>query len=165
MYFIWLILSLLCLSYYVVCALYAGIHSSFIFIWLFWKYFFGVLFVLRWAEVKKIILFPHFFIYGIYIFIAICFTIFVMIEAMIIKNMNSKPDDDCKYMIVLGCQIRGDIITKSLRMRLDVAYEYANRNPQVIIIVSGGKGQGENTSEAEAMYKYLTQKALMAAEL
>lgn len=160
MYFIWLILSLLCLSYYVVCALYAGIHSSFIFIWLFGSIFFGVLFVLRWAEVKKIILFPHFFIYGIYIFIAICFTIFVMIEAMIIKNMNSKPDDDCKYMIVLGCQIRGDIITKSLRMRLDVAYEYANRNPQVIIIVSGGKGQGENTSEAEAMYKYLTQKGI-----
>lgn len=160
MYFIWLILSLLCLLYYTVCALYAGIHSSFIFIWLFGSLFFGVVFALRWAEVKKIIMFPHFLIYIIYIFIAICFTIFVVIEAMIIKNMNSKPDDDCKYMIVLGCQIRGDMITKSLRMRLDVAYEYAVRNPEMIIIVSGGKGQGENTSEAEAMYKYLTQKGI-----
>lgn len=160
MYFIWLILSLLCLLYYTVCALYAGIHSSFIFIWLFGSLFFGVVFALRWAEVKKIIMFPHFLIYIIYIFIAICFTIFVVIEAMIIKNMNSKPDDDCKYMIVLGCQIRGDMITKSLRMRLDVAYEYAVRNPEMMIIVSGGKGQGENTSEAEAMYKYLTQKGI-----
>ena len=30
----------------------------------------------------------------------------------------------------------------------------------MIIIVSGGKGQGENTSEAEAMYRYLTQKGI-----
>lgn len=160
MYFIWLVLSIVCLSYYIVCAAYAGIHSSFIFIWLIGTFFFGAMFVLRWTEVKKMIVFPHFLIYIIYTFIAICFTIFVIIETIIIKNMNSKPDDDCKYMIVLGCQIRGNMITKSLRMRLDVAYEYANRNPEVIIIVSGGKGQGENTSEAEAMYSYLTQKGI-----
>ncbi len=84
---------------------------------------------------------------------------------MIIKDMNSKPDDDCKYMIVLGCQIRGDMVTKSLRMRLDVAYEYAKCNPEVIIIVSGGKGQGENTSEAEAMYRYLTQKGIEGSRI
>ncbi len=165
MYFIWLVLSILCLSYYVVCAVYAGINSSFIFIWLFGSLFFGALFALRWAEVKKIIAFPHFLIYIIYGFIAVCFTIFVVIEAMIIKDMNSKPDDDCKYMIVLGCQIRGDMVTKSLRMRLDVAYEYAKCNPEVIIIVSGGKGQGENTSEAEAMYRYLTQKGIEGSRI
>lgn len=160
MYFIWFILSILCLSYYIVCALYAGIHSSFIFIWLFGAIFFGAIFALRWAEVKKIIVLPHFLVCIFYVFITISFAIFILIEAMIIKNMSSKPDDDCKYIIVLGCQIRGDMITKSLRMRLDVAYEYASHNEDVVIIVSGGRGQGENTSEAEAMYNYLTQKGI-----
>ena len=58
------------------------------------------------------------------------------------------------------CQIRGDHITRSLKNRLDVAVSYAIDNPDTTIIVSGGRGKGENTTEAFAMYNYLVSKGI-----
>jgi len=165
MYFIWLVLAFICLLYYILCASYAGLHSSFIFIWLIGTAFFSLLFAARWAAVKKIFSFPHWLVYTFYVLVILTAALFIAIEAMIIKNMNSKPDDDCKYLLVLGCQIRGDRLTKSLRMRLDAAFEYASTHKDVILIVSGGKGEGENTSEAEAMYRYLTDKGIAGSRI
>lgn len=85
---------------------------------------------------------------------------FYFIEALIIKGMMAKPKDNCDYIIVLGCQIRGDHITRSLKNRLDVAVSYAIDNPDTTIIVSGGRGKGENTTEAFAMYNYLVSKGI-----
>ena len=34
MYFIWLVISLLCLIYYIVCVNYAGFSAAFVFMWL-----------------------------------------------------------------------------------------------------------------------------------
>ena len=66
---------------------------------------------------------------------------FIFIEALIIKGMMAKPKDNCDYIIVLGRQIRGDHITRSLKNRLDVAVSYAIDNPDTTIIVSGGRGK------------------------
>ena len=65
--------------------------------------------------------------------------------------MKQKPRDNCDYIIVLGCQIRGERITKSLKKRLDAAYDYAINNPDTKIIVSGGQGKGESKTEALAV--------------
>ena len=78
-------------------------------------------------------------------------SLFVFVEAIVIKGMMTKPQDNCDYIIVLGCQIRGDHITRSLKNRLNVAVDYATDNPDTTIIVSGGKGKGENTTEAYAV--------------
>lgn len=42
MYTIWLVLALICMGYYIVCATYAGVGSSFIFIWLMGAVFFWI---------------------------------------------------------------------------------------------------------------------------
>ena len=147
MYTIWLVLALICLGYYIVCATYAGVGSSFIFIWLLGAVFFGLVFVVRVLEIKGII--------HVAKVLRICF-----IEALIIKGMMAKPKDNCDYIIVLGCQIRGDHITRSLKNRLDVAVSYAIDNPDTTIIVSGGRGKGENTTEAFAMYNYMVSKGI-----
>ena len=168
MYTIWLVLALICLGYYIVCATYAGIGSSFIFIWLMGAVFFGLVFAVRVLEIKGIIHVAKVF--------RICFivimaaggspfffsegTIIIFTEALIIKGMMEKPKDNCDYIIVLGCQIRGDHITRSLKNRLDVAVSYAIDNPDTTIIVSGGRGKGENTTEAFAMYNYLVSKGI-----
>ena len=55
MYTIWLVLALICLGYYIVCATYAGIGSSFIFIWMMGAVFFGLIFAVRVLEIKGII--------------------------------------------------------------------------------------------------------------
>lgn len=47
-----------------------------------------------------------------------------------------------------------------LRKRLDCAKAYAEENPDTIFFLSGGQGSGEDITEAEAMYRYLTEKGV-----
>ena len=65
------------------------------------------------------------------------------------------PQNRLKYIVILGAQIRGKKITGSLKRRLDRGLRYLQENPDTICIVSGGKGRGEDISEAEAMADYL----------
>lgn len=63
-------------------------------------------------------------------------------------------------LIVLGAGLRGDAVSLTLKHRLDSAYEYYLKNPKVIIVVSGGQGQGESVTEAFAMSKYLRERGV-----
>lgn len=72
------------------------------------------------------------------------------------KNTPDKPD----ILIVLGCKVKGERPTRMLRRRLDAAYDYMIKNPQVKCIVSGGQGSDEIISEAEAMERYLIEKGI-----
>lgn len=78
----------------------------------------------------------------------------------IIRTMVSDHNEDCRYLIVLGAHVAGRSITDSLRRRLDRAVRYAACYPQVMIIVSGGQGAGEEITEAEAMESYLIGKGI-----
>ena len=66
------------------------------------------------------------------------------------------PDENLKFIIILGAQVRGTTVTQSLKRRLDRAYAYMEENPACIAILTGGQGKGEDITEAEAMYRYLT---------
>ena len=59
--------------------------------------------------------------------------------------------------IVLGAQVNGSQPSRTLRQRLDAALQYMQEAPEATVFVSGGKGGGENLTEAEAMYQYLQQ--------
>ncbi len=58
-------------------------------------------------------------------------------------------------LIVLGAGIKGEEVTLPLRYRLDKAVEYYEKNPNAVIVVTGGKGFRESITEARAMEKYL----------
>lgn len=60
-------------------------------------------------------------------------------------------------VIVLGAGVHGEEVTDSLQKRLDTALEYYAKNPDTLIVVSGGMGNGESLSEAEAMQRYLVE--------
>ena len=47
-----------------------------------------------------------------------------------------------------------------LKLRLDKALEYHEKNPDALIIVSGGQGYGEDVTEAFAMKRYLVQNGV-----
>ena len=64
-------------------------------------------------------------------------------------------DEQAQTVIVLGCKVYGDEPSTMLRRRLDTAIDWANKNPQSSIIVTGGKGNGEDKAEAEVMRNYL----------
>lgn len=93
------------------------------------------------------------------IIIAVCIVIlfsgFLMIYG---SNDNVTYKEDA--VIVLGAAVHGDTPSLTLKKRLDTAVEYHTQNPDALIIVSGGKGQGENVTEAEAMEKYLLDKGV-----
>jgi len=58
-------------------------------------------------------------------------------------------------LIVLGAGIVGETPSLILRERLDAALAYFEKNPNVIIVVSGGRGPNESITEALAMERYL----------
>lgn len=76
-------------------------------------------------------------------------------------NVTYKED----AVIVLGCGIRGKNVSLILAYRLDRAVEYYNKNPNAIIIVSGGQGPQEDITEAEAMQEYLINKGIPADKI
>lgn len=63
-------------------------------------------------------------------------------------------------VIVLGCKVYGTRPSLMLRERLDAAYDYLKENPKSNCIVSGGQGEGEDITEAEAMKIYLVEKGI-----
>ena len=69
------------------------------------------------------------------------------------RRDNSSYDED--VIIVLGCGIRGDMVSDQLARRLDAAIRYHTQNPDAMILVSGGQGPQESVTEALAMETYL----------
>ena len=98
---------------------------------------------------------PIFIDYAILAVSILLWLFFIAVEILILCAMAVMPKRKLKYIIILGAQIRGKKITNSLKRRLDKGLRYLQENPETICIVSGGKGKGEEISEAEAMFAYL----------
>lgn len=79
------------------------------------------------------------------------------------KKSNVNYNEDA--VIVLGAGIRGEEVSESLRSRLDAAMKYYQKNPKVIIIVSGGQGPQETITEALAMEQYLLEQGMPAEQI
>ena len=81
----------------------------------------------------------------------------VLIPAgLIASGMNGKGEPGGEVLIVLGTTVNGTEPSPMLKQRLDAAVEYLNTYPDARCIVTGGKGDDVNLSEAQCMYNYLT---------
>lgn len=92
--------------------------------------------------------------------VAIPFVVFFFAEVVICNGMLSIPDQNLRFIIVLGAQVRGKKVSNSLKRRLDKAFEYMTVNSGCIAILAGGQGKGEEITEAEAMYRYLAEHGI-----
>jgi uncharacterized SAM-binding protein YcdF (DUF218 family) len=63
-------------------------------------------------------------------------------------------------VIVLGAGIHGDRVSLTLRDRLETAIACYEKNPDVLIVVSGGQGPQEDIAEALAMERYLLERGI-----
>ena len=160
MRYICLILSIICLAYYILCVSYAGRKSSFIWIWLLGTIFFAGLYIAGTLDAKGIIDIPQLVKNIVRVVIITGFVIFAILESLIVISMKQKPDYNCEYVIVLGCQVRRDGPSLMLRRRLDAACSYLSADTKADCIVSGGKGDNEHISEAEAMYEALVNDGI-----
>lgn len=92
-------------------------------------------------------------------------TSFIIIEGLIIYSGNSEDNAKADYLLILGAGLFGETPSPELRERLNKGLEYMNKNPQSTIIVSGGKGSGENITEAEAMKRYLVKHGISESRI
>ena len=82
-----------------------------------------------------------------------------------------KPNFDKDYVIILGSKIRKDgTLTPILQARVDKAIEFAKEqkeksNKRIVFVPSGGKGEDEIISEAEAMKNYLIEKGISLEDI
>ncbi len=111
-----------------------------------------------WHPVKKWLL-PG--IYGVLGLIAVL----VLVETGCMISAAGKKPVENSTLVVLGCRVYGERASLSMVERLDAAYEYLQENEQAVCILSGGKGSGENITEAECMYRYLVNKGIASERL
>ena len=155
MAYISMVLALISVIYFIMVVSYAGLASLFHLFWAALAFFLAGFSVLLLVMKKKNLHLPAGVKWSAGI-IVLCLGLFFMIlEFHIIAGALHTPTDDAKYMIVLGCQVRGERPSKMLRHRLDAAVTYLNNHTSCQVIVSGGQGRGENISEALAMQRYL----------
>lgn len=71
-----------------------------------------------------------------------------------------KDSEGADCVIVLGCQVQGEIPSYMLQDRLAVAKRLLDENPSAVCIVSGGQGNREYITEAEAMRRWLVKRGI-----
>lgn len=78
-------------------------------------------------------------------------------ECIIIKASFGSPQESVDYVVVLGAKVRVTGPSASLWDRIYGAYDYLQANPQVTAVLSGGQGEDEPITEAQAMYDELVK--------
>lgn len=72
----------------------------------------------------------------------------------------NRPETNDTTLVVLGCRAKNGYPSRMLRMRLDAACTFLDDNTGTKVVVSGGKGKDEATTEAWAMKQYLISKGV-----
>jgi len=103
---------------------------------------------------------PKLIQYSLKVILACFFLSFIIFQSLIMYNMRMTPVIGADYVIVLGCQVVGEYASIPLLSRGYTAVRYLNRNPDARVILSGGKGPGENISEAEALKMLLLENKI-----
>lgn len=152
--------AVLCLAYFIMIILYSGIGTSMAVIWLLFAGGLGaaacsVRYCQKYQE-RIDLRVPV----ALVTLCAAGLVILVLLQILIFGRIPVIADSGLDYLIVLGAQVRGEEPSKTLRLRLDKAAEYALQNPETTLILSGGQGENEAVSEAEAMAKYLEEKGV-----
>ena len=86
--------------------------------------------------------------------------LFAVAEINVVSHFGDRAPDGLDYVIVLGAGIDGHEPSPSLKYRLDAAYDYLKGNPDTVCILTGGRGDDEEYSEAEVMYDYMAAKGI-----
>lgn len=151
--------------YFVLYAAAAGLNNKFTFFWL----ALGLLLIgaalagprlVRWQQRM-----PRPLWYAFASVAMVCAGLFVLALGMVIFYGAGRPQSGADYLIVLGSQVRGRKPSDNLQKRLDAALYYLEENPNTRAVLSGGQGDDEAISEAQAMADFLTAQGIDAGRL
>ncbi|WP_227867301.1 YdcF family protein [Clostridioides sp. ES-S-0077-01] len=92
--------------------------------------------------------------------ISIFLIIFIITESLIIFYPKNSIESKSNYLLILGASVKRNTPGTTLKGRLNTALKYLEINNDCYVVVSGGKGNGENISEAKAMKNYLVKNGI-----
>ena len=158
---IMILLGLLSLGYFVGIVVYAGWSSKFPFFWA----GLGACFLAAAWVLHRHLQIPM----GLKIAGVVCvgggLVLFLFVEGLIVGAMLQKPEQGLDYIVVLGAQVKGNRPSLALSHRIWEAAEYLEENPETKAILSGGKGTGEDISEAQCMRQELEKLGISEERL
>lgn len=115
----------------------------------------GAIFKAVWKLIRK----------PVAILLAILLVGMAVTAAPILWGVVSQPEASCDYLILLGAGVDGDTPSPILQDRINQAYSYLTEHPDTICIVTGGKGDDENLSEAQCMFNHLTAMGIQGGRI
>lgn len=90
---------------------------------------------------------------------------FAVLEGVIIAGSRTELKGEPQVVVVLGAQVKQSGPAALLRDRLETAAEYLKEHPELPVVVSGGQGRDEPTTEALAMRDYLAARGIEAERI
>lgn len=94
------------------------------------------------------------------VLLAVCAVGFFLLELPVLRAARTDADPEADYLIVLGAKVNGTTPSHAMEDRLNAALHYLNDYPDAVVIVSGGQGDDEGVSEADAMAVWLRSKGI-----
>lgn len=97
-------------------------------------------------------------IIGLLVLVGIIYVGFLQIKINQYSDVHATKNAD--YLIVLGARVKGTVPSLVLASRIETAAAYLKENKDTIAIASGGKGSGEDISEAESIKRELVKRGI-----
>ena len=157
--------GIICLAYYLLIVVYAGITADFAWIWLVLAAILeGGAVLIRYGKNH-----PGFFLgwvkYAVSAVVLLGIVCFAALCSLVVSGMKTSARKNLDYVVVLGAHVKGDVPSKALELRLKAALKYARENEDTILVLSGGQGFGEDITEAKCMENYLTAHGISRERL
>ncbi|GKU80853.1 YdcF family protein [Niallia sp. NCCP-28] len=89
-----------------------------------------------------------------------CFGMVAFYYIQIKQTAAIPPPNNIPYIIVLGAKANEQKLSKPLKYRAETAFAYWEKNQKSQIVVTGGQGKGETTTEAEALQNFFLKKGV-----
>lgn len=99
------------------------------------------------------------------VLVALGLSVVTVTGGIIAAHCNGDLDVECDYLVVLGAGVHGTTPSLSLQSRLEATADYLRQRPEVICVLSGGQGPGEEITEAQCMYDWLVAEGIPSEQL
>ncbi|PGY08512.1 YdcF family protein [Bacillus sp. AFS031507] len=99
-----------------------------------------------------------FLLLGVFVALGLIYIGKLQIKISQYSNMETPKNAD--YLIVLGARVKGTVPSLAFASRINAAADYLKKNQDTLVIASGGKGSGEEISEAESIKRELKKQGI-----
>ncbi|MFP5106083.1 YdcF family protein [Neobacillus sp. C211] len=83
-----------------------------------------------------------------------------ILQIKISQYSHKEVPKNADYLIVLGARVKGTVPSLAFASRINTAAKYLKKNKDTLVIASGGKGSGEDISEAESIRRELVNQGI-----